>query len=250
MTTEYYESKVCEKFEKLNQPNYLRWVIRMRHHLTATQCLSIVLGDEPRPPPGHDARTTKVYQSWIEKDGRAMGTLLGACSQEMVIQVESPTTSADLWHRRLGHINYNYIKTLFPNERPGQPANARHICILSKQNRAAHRKTPANRATHPFLIHSDSCTISTPSISRARYYLLFIDDFTRWTFVYFLNKNADTCAHAFNEMIAYIRTQYSPYKSGGSDAIMALENMIINSSGRPSPITQSLLSPHLPTLRT
>ena len=86
-TAEYYESKICGKIEKLNQLNYLRWVTRMRYHFTATQCLSIVLGEEPCPD---DAQTT-AHQSWIEKDGRAMGTLLGARSQEIAIHIESST---------------------------------------------------------------------------------------------------------------------------------------------------------------
>ena len=107
---EYYESKICGKIEKLNQLNYLRWVTRMRHHFTATQCLSIVLDEEPCPPltqtPGqNDAQTTEAHQSWIEKDGRAMGTLLGACSQEMAIHIESSTSSADMWKVLAGIAN-------------------------------------------------------------------------------------------------------------------------------------------------
>ena len=100
-TTEYYESKICGKIEKLNQLNYLRWVTRMCHHLTATQCLSIVLGEEPCPD---NARTT-AYRSWIEKDGRAMGTLLGACSQEIAIHIEGSTSSADMWKVLAGIAN-------------------------------------------------------------------------------------------------------------------------------------------------
>ena len=99
MTTEYYKSKICGKIEKLNQLNYLRWVTRMRHHLTATQCLPIVLGEEPCPqaPPSNDEQVVRTHQSWIEKDGRAMGTLLGACTQEMAIHIESSRSSADMW---------------------------------------------------------------------------------------------------------------------------------------------------------
>ena len=148
----------------------------MRHHFTATQCLPIVLDEEPCPS-DQDA-----YQLWIEKDGRAMGTLLGACSQEMAIHIESSSSSADMWK-----------------------------ILAGIANSAAHRKSPADRAIRPFqLIHSDSCTITTSSLSGSRYYLLFVDDFTYWTFVYFLNqKNAATCTRAFNEIIAYINTQYS-----------------------------------------
>ena len=108
MTTtgaEYYESKICGKIEKLNQLNYLRWVTRMRHHFTATQCLSIVLGEEPCPALQDNAQTTAAYQSWIEKDGRAMGTLLGACTQEMAIHIESSTSSADMWKILAGVAN-------------------------------------------------------------------------------------------------------------------------------------------------
>ena len=111
-TAEYYDSKICGKIEKLNQLNYLRWVTRMRHHFTATQCLSIVLGEEPCPPlaqpeaPGqNDVQTTEAHQSWIEKDGRAMGTLLGACSQEIAIHIESSTSSADMWKVLAGIAN-------------------------------------------------------------------------------------------------------------------------------------------------
>ena len=69
------------------------------------------------------------------------------------------------------------------------------------------------RSVYPIqLIHSDSCAIITPPKSQAPYYPLFVDDFTRWIFVYFLNKkNGDTCTHAFNEIVAYIQTQYSLY---------------------------------------
>ena len=80
----------------------------MRHHFAATQCLPIVLGEEPCPPLaalGQDDTRTMAHQSWIEKDGRAMGILLGACSQEMAIHIESSTSSADMWKVLAGITN-------------------------------------------------------------------------------------------------------------------------------------------------
>ena len=99
MSTEYFESKICGKIEELNQLNYLRWVTCMHHHFTATQCLPIVLSKEPCPS-DQDA-----HQLWIEKDGRAMGTLLGTCSQEMAIHIESSSSSADMWKILAGIAN-------------------------------------------------------------------------------------------------------------------------------------------------
>lgn len=102
---EYYESKICGKIEKLNQLNYHRWVTRIRHHFTATQCLPIVLGDEPCPPPGNTTQSKKLHRTWIENDGRAMGTLLGACTQDIAIHIESSTSSADMWRILAGIAN-------------------------------------------------------------------------------------------------------------------------------------------------
>ena len=106
MTTEYYESKVCGKIEKLNQLNYLRWATRMRHLFTGTKCLPIVLGEEQCPPIDHnDVQSTRIYQSWIEKDRHVTGTPLGFCTQEMAIHIESSKSSADMWKILAGIAN-------------------------------------------------------------------------------------------------------------------------------------------------
>ena len=158
-------------------------------------------------------KTTDILTGYLENGIyiHRINSQYTASSKALTAITSTPSTPelVNLWHRRLGHINHDYVKILFPNEK--QSTDPCNICILSKQKRAAHRKTPAERAIRPFqLIHSDSCTITTPSLSGSRYYLIFIDDLTRWTFVFFLKqKNAITCTQAFNEMIAYINTQYS-----------------------------------------
>ena len=121
------------------------------------------------------------------------------------------SSESSLWHQRLGHINYEYMKQLLPHI--STPNDLCNTCILAKHKRAPHRKIPAQRATNPFeLIHSDSCQITTPSLSGALYYLLFIDDYSRWTFVYFLShKSAINCTKAFQEVLSIIKTRYAPF---------------------------------------
>ena len=108
--------------------------------------------------------------------------------------------STETWHRCLRHINHEYLKTSFPK----QPSRNLAIYVSSRNKRAPHRKTPATRATHPFeLIHSDSYSIfGNPSLSGTLHYLLFTDDFTRWTFVYLNSKNAENCTQAFKKTLA------------------------------------------------
>jgi len=84
------------------------------------------------------------------------------------------------------------------------------ICIKSKHQRKVERK-PAPRATHPFeLLHSDLCgPISPESASGLRYFILYIDDFSRSTWVYFLrSKTAIEVVSVFQELKARVEKRF------------------------------------------
>ena len=68
----------------------------------------------------------------------------------------------------------------------------REGCVMGKQHHCPYPKGISYRATEPFeLIHSDVCgPMSESSIGGSSYYVTFIDDFTRYTFVYFLRIRA------------------------------------------------------------
>ena len=75
----------------------------------------------------------------------------------------------DLWHQRLGHLNYQSIKSLVPSTAytDSDSAGVRtredcEICIKAKHQRKIERK-PATRTIRPFeLVHSDLCGPITP----------------------------------------------------------------------------------------
>ena len=85
-------------------------------------------------------------------------------------------------------------------------------CIKSKLRRHYSRK-PAQRTSRPFeLLHSDSCRPMPPSKAGSRYFILFIDDYTRITYVYFLQrKNAELCSNAFVEFLNYQSSHYPQF---------------------------------------
>ena len=91
----------------------------------------------------------------------------------------------EIWHRRLGHLNFSDIRKLLPKGSYSQKAitNACDICIKAKAKEKFQRKAPARRASKPLeLIHSDLCgPISPASQSGRRYYILYIDDFSQYT---------------------------------------------------------------------
>ena len=82
------------------------------------------------------------------------------------------------------------------------------ICLKSKHQQKVTR-TEATRAKIPFeLIHSDSCGSIARSIGGSAYYIVFIDDCTRHTEVYFLlTKSAEEVSSKFQHFKAWVTAQ-------------------------------------------
>ena len=66
-------------------------------------------------------------------------------------------------------------------------------CALGKHHRHSFPEGKAWRATKPFeLIHSDLCgPMKTTSLGGNQYFLTFIDDFSRKTWIYFLKEKSE-----------------------------------------------------------
>ena len=104
-----------------------------------------------------------------------------------------------LWHKRLGHINYDALKLLekekMVNDLPVVIviSDVCGTCQLGKLSKTPFPLNQAWRATEKFqLVHTDICgPMSTPSYNGSRYFLLFIDDFSRYCWVYFLKNKSE-----------------------------------------------------------
>jgi len=67
-------------------------------------------------------------------------------------------------------------------------------CIYDKHSKSHVATKPATRATQVLaLIHTDLCgPMSIKSLGGALFFLLFIDDYSRYTHIYFLKKKSET----------------------------------------------------------
>jgi len=77
-------------------------------------------------------------------------------------------------------------------------------CIQAK-NKQKIIEVKTKRTTKPFeLVHSDVCgPFSMPTTAGHRYYILFIDDYTRYTSVWVLpDKESKTCTSAYQSFQA------------------------------------------------
>ncbi|CAL9028855.1 unnamed protein product [Prunus brigantina] len=116
-----------------------------------------------------------------------------------------------LWHRRLGHPSFSYMKHLIPDLFSGFKDSdfTCDTCILAKSHRVPYPLS-TNKCTTPFtLIHSDvwgPSPITAPS--GVRWFVTFIDDCTRMTWLYLL-KNKNEVFSRFQSFHNQMKTQFN-----------------------------------------
>ncbi|KAL0409127.1 UNVERIFIED_CONTAM: Retrovirus-related Pol polyprotein from transposon TNT 1-94 [Sesamum radiatum] len=107
--------------------------------------------------------------------------------------------SSWIWHMRFGHLNFEGLKMLGEKNmvrgvpKINHPNQLCEACLLGKHARKSFPKESLSRATKPLqLVHADVCGPFNPqSFGKSSYFILFIDDFTRKTWVYFLKHKSE-----------------------------------------------------------
>jgi hypothetical protein len=116
-----------------------------------------------------------------------------------------------LWHFRFGHLNFGGLKLLHTKDMVKgfplieKPERICEGCIFGKQHRESFPVGKSYREKDPLeIVHSDICgPMQTPSIGGNTYFLTFIDDFTRKTWIYFLKHKSDAfgCFQQFKSLV-------------------------------------------------
>jgi hypothetical protein len=116
-----------------------------------------------------------------------------------------------LWHRRLGHPNFSYLKHVFPELFSDMVVSELKCptCIVAKSHRTSYLPS-LNKSIALFaLVHSDVWGPSPISIvSGICWFVIFVDDCNRMTWLY-LMKNKDEVFSIFKSFHVMIHTQFS-----------------------------------------
>nr|GEY72719.1 ribonuclease H-like domain, reverse transcriptase, RNA-dependent DNA polymerase [Tanacetum cinerariifolium] len=111
-----------------------------------------------------------------------------------------------LWHARLGHLNFESLRSMAQKDLVhGIPA-IKHttqvcdVCLIKKHSRAPFPKKAKARSTSPLdLVYGDLCgPITPPTPSGKKYIFLLVDDYSRYMWVYFLSTK-DQAFDTFKE---------------------------------------------------
>jgi transposase InsO family protein len=108
-----------------------------------------------------------------------------------------------LWHKRLGHMSEKGMTMLVKKNLlkgvKGVHLNKCADCLAGKQHRVAFKSQPPHKKPELLdLVHSDVCKMSVRSLGGAKYFVTFIDDFSRKVWAYAL-KSKDQVLEVFKQ---------------------------------------------------
>jgi len=118
-----------------------------------------------------------------------------------------------LWHQRLGHIGEKGLRILHGKGMVEGMNNSSldfdfcDNCVYGKQNRVSFPSGGKRTKQILELVHSDLFgPVEVISLGKSVYYVLFIDDFSRNTWIYFLKKKSEVFDR-FKEFKALVENQ-------------------------------------------
>jgi len=112
----------------------------------------------------------------------------------------SPSSSIGTCYRLLGHLNYKdlaqaieegAVEGIKPEKHSKN--DACEICIKAKMTRPPFTRKETERKTDVLeIIHTDICgPMRTESLAKSKYFIIFVDDATRWCEVRFLRQKSE-----------------------------------------------------------
>ncbi|MCO5603945.1 hypothetical protein L7F22_058102 [Adiantum nelumboides] len=135
-----------------------------------------------------------------------------ACIEETKTQAMQ---DAELWHARFGHVGYGSLMTLqrhnMVHDLSLLEMLPRHVCegcVLGKMHKFTFLQDGSVRGTRKLqLVHSDVCgPMRMPSMGNILYFVTFIDDFSRFCWVYPLKAKSDVFAN-FQHYVAMVENE-------------------------------------------
>src|SRR5436853_5256762 len=112
-----------------------------------------------------------------------------------------------LWHRRLAHLHPAAMRSLIDGLI--HEDTQCDVCVQAKHKQKSIR-TMVKRTTTPYeFVHSDVCgPFATPTHKGYKYFILYIDDYSRYSDIYLLpNTLATTCMAAYNSFQARVEVR-------------------------------------------
>ena len=133
-------------------------------------------------------RIKNLHQLQVDGCAAMEGKAKGVVSQD----------DGELWHRRLGHLHHGALKILqqisigLPKGTLAQSDQCKG-CTLGKFVKATFHEKDSRVMTILERVHTDVCgPFSVASTAKHKYYVIFVDNFSRKCWIFFMQKKSET----------------------------------------------------------
>lgn len=154
---------------------------------------------------------------------------------------------SSIWHNRLGHPSSDVSSRL--SSTIGSKVSFRNFCsecALSKSHRLPFENNRSFADSPFYVVHSDVWSSSTSSTCGFKYYVLFTDEFSRYSWIYPMHRKNEVLTH-FKKLVSKIQTLFGItikflQSDNGSEYVNHEFTKYCNSLG----IQQRFSCPHTP----
>ncbi|GJV17228.1 ribonuclease H-like domain-containing protein [Tanacetum coccineum] len=176
-------------------------------------------------------------------------------STPICLMAKASPTQAWLWHRRLSHLNFDYINLLSKKDivigLPKLKYVKDHLCSsceVSKAKRSSFKsKTVPSSKGRLNLLHMDLCgPMRVASINGKKYILVIVDDYSRYTWTLFL-RSKDETPEVLKDFLTMIqRNLQAPVISVRTDRGTEFLNKTLNAFFKEEGIEHQTSTPRTP----
>ena len=180
----------------------------------------------------------KLALQGVRKGNLFMADLFSVSKGEVrCFYSKASTEDSWLWHKRLSHLNFKTMNSLVKRELVrGLPdmefckEGLYEACEKGKSKKASHRSKDMTSITEPLqLLHMDLFgPVNVMSLSRKRYALVIVDDFSKYTWVLFLNSKGETPKMIIDHIKRIELEANLPVRKIRSDNGTEFKNAILN----------------------
>jgi hypothetical protein len=144
-------------------------------------------------------RDLKISETPI-MEGQRLESVYVMSAESAYVDKTRKNETTDLWHMRLGHVSYSKLSIMVKKSMlkglPQLDVRTDTVCAGCQYGKAHQLpyKESKFKAKEPLeLVHSDVFgPVKQPSIGGMRYMVTFIDDFSRYVWVFFMKEKSDT----------------------------------------------------------
>ncbi|GJR49208.1 retrovirus-related pol polyprotein from transposon TNT 1-94 [Tanacetum coccineum] len=176
-------------------------------------------------------------------------------STPICLMANASPTQAWLWHRRLSHLNFDYINLLSKKDVVIGLPKLKYVkdqlcssCEVSKAKRSSFKsKTVPSSKGRLNLLHMDLCgPMRVASINGKKYILVIVDDYSRYTWTLFL-RSKDATPEVLKDFLTMIlRNLEAPVISVHTDRGTEFLNKTLNAFFKEEGIEHQTSTPRTP----